>query len=162
MRIVSNTTPISNLIRIRQLPLLAALFGEVWIPESVAGELDRGAKVLGAWQETPGAEALRLAAPLDGPFLRQLEQALDPGEAAAIALAVETKADLLLMDELDGRRLATYHGLPLSGTLGVLLKARQRRLVERLSPLLDALEACNFRIHRDLRRQVLSAAGESA
>jgi hypothetical protein len=162
MRVVSNTTPISNLIRIHQLPLLAALFGEVWMPEAVARELERGAKFLGAWQDAPGALALRLASPLDGPFLRQLESVLHPGEAAAISLAEETRAELLLMDELDGRHHAAYHAVPLSGTLGVLLKAQQRGLVERLAPLIDALQACNFRIHPDLRRQVLSAAGEGS
>lgn len=160
MHIISNTTPISNLIRIQQLPLLTALFGEVWIPEAVAHELDRGAKILGAWQDAPGSQALRIAKPLDGPFLRQLESVLHAGEAAAIALAVETKAELLLMDELEGRRVALYHSISLSGTLGILLKARQRGLVEHLAPLIDALQSSNFRIHPELRRQVLRAAGE--
>ncbi|WP_437672554.1 hypothetical protein [Sorangium sp. So ce131] len=70
--VVTNNTPVSHLLRIGQLPLLELLFGRVLVPAQVVDELDRGQHVLGAWREAPGADALVVAAPLDGPFLRQL------------------------------------------------------------------------------------------
>lgn len=74
--------------------------------------------MLGAWRQAPGAAALVVETPLDGAFLRQLAAQLDAGEAGAIALAVERGASLLLMDELDGRKVARRHGpqVPTEGT----------------------------------------------
>jgi uncharacterized protein len=68
--VVSNTTPVSNLIRIQQLNLLEQLFGNVVIPDQVAEEMEAGKHVLGPWRQAPGADALIVKAPLDGPFLR--------------------------------------------------------------------------------------------
>ncbi|HSN98540.1 MAG TPA: DUF3368 domain-containing protein [Candidatus Nanopelagicales bacterium] len=158
--VVSNTTPISNLIRIQRLPLLAQLFGQVVIPTQVAAELDRGEHVLGPWRQAPGASSIVVEAPLDGPFLRQLLVRLDDGEAAAIALATERRAPLLLMDELEGRRVAVYHGVKIAGTLAILLDAKRRGVVEQVRPLVDALERANFRISAALKAQVLADAGE--
>jgi predicted nucleic acid-binding protein len=152
---------VSNLIRIQQLNLLEQLFGNVVIPDQVAEEMEAGKHVLGPWRQAPGADALIVKAPLDGPFLRQLLVQLDAGEAAAIALAVETGASLLLMDELDGRKVARLHGLQITGTLGVLLEAKRHGYVREIRPLLDALERASFRISAALKQQVLVAAGET-
>ncbi len=66
--VVTNNTPVSNLLRIGQLSLLGLLFGRVLVPQQVVDELDRGKHVLGAWREAVGADALMVAAPLDGPL----------------------------------------------------------------------------------------------
>lgn len=158
--VVSNTTPISSLARIGHLQLLEQLFEEILIPPQVARELDRGKAILGDWRQLPGAACLKLEEPLDGPFLRQLYAQVDEGEAAAIALAVERNAGLILLDELAGRKLAGYHGLKLNGTLGILLEARQAELISAVAPLLDALESQNFRIGPALRERILTMAGE--
>lgn len=132
--VVSNTTPISNLIKIHHISLLHRIFDRVLIPVQVAEELDRGEHVLGTWRDAPGASALEVARPLDGPFLHQLRLRLDEGEAAAIALAVERGASLLLMDEIDGRRAAQHHGLKIAGTLGILLEAKRQAHITALRP----------------------------
>lgn len=159
-RTVSNTTPVSNLIRIQQLPLLGRLFGQVAIPVQVAEELDQGKHVLGAWRDAPGADGLVVESPLDGPFLRQLLLQLDAGEAGAIALAVERGA-VLLMDELAGRRVAAAHRLPFVGTLGVLVEAKRRGFLAEVRPSMDALERTSFWISTALRARVLREAGEA-
>lgn len=159
--VVSNTTPVSNLIRIRQLPLLEKLFGRVVIPEQVAEEMAAGSHLLGTWQQVPGAEAILVEATLDGPFLRQLLVRLDAGEAAAIALAVDRRASLILMDELDGRKVARHHHLQIAGTLGILLEAKRRGYVGEVRPLIESLERESFRISATLKEQVLTAAGET-
>lgn len=159
--VVSNTTPISHLIRIRQLPLLQRLFERVVIPTQVAEELEGGKHVLGVWSQAPGAEGLTVEQPLEGPFLHQLRTRLDAGEAAAIALALERRASLLLMDELDGRTVAQYHGIPLAGTLGVLLEAKRQHCLPEIRPLVEALEHAGFRMSAVLKQHVLATAGEA-
>lgn len=158
--VVTNNTPVSNLLRIGQLPLLGHLFGRVLVPQQVADELDRGQHVLGAWRDAAGADALIVEAPLDGPFLRQLLVALDAGEAGAIALAVERQASLLLMDEVDGRKVARHHGLRMTGTLGVLLEAKRAGHLAAVRPWLDALDGAGFHVGSALKQHVLAAAGE--
>lgn len=160
-RVVSNTTPISNLLRIQQLPLLQKLFERVLIPEQVAAELSRGQSILGDWQQAAGAGALSVVEVKMSPFLHQLEARLDAGEAAAIALANERSADLLLMDEVEGRQVAAYHGLRVVGTLGILIEAKRLGLIDTVAPLIDQLERANFRISPALRQHVLRSAGEA-
>lgn len=161
IRVVSNTTPISNLLRIQQLPLLGCLFESVLIPGQVAAELVRGRLLLGEWRKAPGAEVLTVVDLKMTPFLHQLEAGLDAGEAAAIALANERGAELLLMDEVEGRAVAAYHGLRVAGTLGLLLEAKRQRYLTAVSPLVQQLEQINFRISPVLKQHVLRQAGEA-
>lgn len=70
---------------------------------------------------------------------RALRRDLDPGESESIALALELGADLILLDEHDGRRLAQQQGLKPMGVVGVLLLAKQRGLLPPIRPELDAL-----------------------
>ena len=160
VRVVSNTTPVSNFLRLGRLGLLGQAFGKIAIPTQVAEELDRGEHVLGKWRDAAGAEGLVVVAPNDGPFLRQLLLQLDAGEAGAIALAVEHSA-LLLMDELAGRKVAVHHRLQLTGTLGVLTDAKRRGHVPAVRPLLDALANEGYHVSSALRTRVLRDAGES-
>ncbi len=158
--VVSDTTPISNLIRTGQLPLLSRIFGTVLIPAQVADELDNGRHVLGDWRRAEGSSALETVHPLDSPFLRQLQCHLDEGEAAAVALAVERNAPLLLLDELEGRRVAQYHGIKIVGTLGILLEAKRAGHFLAVGPLIESLEQANFHMNSALKARVLKLAGE--
>jgi predicted nucleic acid-binding protein len=159
--VVTNNTPVSHLLRIGQLLLLGLLFGRVLVPAQVVDELDRGQHVLGAWREAPGADALVVAAPLDGPFLRQLLGQLDPGEAAAIALAVERSASLLLIDEVDGRKMGRRHGLRMTGTLGILLEGKRQGHLAEVRSWIEALSRQGFHIGAALKQHILAAAGEA-
>ena len=86
---------------------------------------------------------------------------LHPGEITAISLAVERRADAVLIDEKAGRAAASALGLKPLGLLGILLEAKRASLISDLSPLLDRLELeAKFRIGKDLRERVLRAAGE--
>jgi predicted nucleic acid-binding protein len=94
-------------------------------------------------------------------MVRALRQELDAGEAEAIVLALESRADLLLMDERLGRETAQHLGLRYVGLIGVLIAAKSRGLIGQIKPELNALrEVAGFFVDDTLYVQVLKDAGE--
>ena len=124
MLAVSNTSPISNLASTDRLVLLKSQFSTVSIPNAVASELathpDPAARE--AIQNAIREGWLRIETAQDSPLCRILLLQLHAGEAEAIALATDLKADIVLLDEQEGRRLASKAGLAVTGVLGVLLR----------------------------------------
>lgn len=95
--------------------------------------------------------------------MNALQLDLDKGEAEAIALAVESEAGLLLMDERRGRRAASRLGIPVVGVLGILVKAKETMLLPAVKPVLDDLRSkAGFRVSRQLYERVLQEVGESS
>jgi predicted nucleic acid-binding protein len=86
---------------------------------------------------------------------------LDEGEASAIALAYEFEKTLLILDDLKGRREALRLGFQITGTLGVLSKARSKGIIPFLRPYLDKLIAADFRISPEVLEELLIKSGES-
>lgn len=158
--VVSDASPIINLAAVGKLDLLHALYDEVLIPSAVQEEIT-------AFSDQPGAREVReLAWIACRPCSRQdlvraLRGELDAGEAEAIALAVETNADLLLIDERRGRRAAARLGVNRIGVLGVLIEAKSKGHLQRVAPVLDALrQEAGFWISEKLYSRVLAQAGE--
>lgn len=156
MSVVSNASPLINLARIGKLDLLHQLYGEVTISEVVWQEV----VVEGAGQ--PGAEEVRNSTWIKTRSVRNrqltlaLQQELDAGEAEAIVLALEIKAELLLMDERLGRDTARYLGCRPLGLVGVLRIAKYKGFIETVKPYLDALrDVAGFRISDALYERVL-------
>lgn len=154
MIVVSNASPLIALGAIGRLELLAQLFGEIFLPEAVLLEVQSVDLRQARWV---------LSRKLTNDFLlRALEGELDRGESAAIAMAVELKADLLLMDEHRGRQAASRMGLTVLGVLGVLTEAKRRGFVEKVGSLLNDLQTkAGFRVSSALVERVLQEAGES-
>lgn len=142
MIVVADTSPINYLVLTGCIDVLPALFGSVTIPESVASEL-RHAKApdaVRAWFANPPSWlSVRRASQIDENIR------LGRGEAEAICLALEVDASILLIDDRRGRREATAHGLPVAGTLNVLVAAAARGLVE-LPAAIKKLRNTNFHI----------------
>lgn len=94
--------------------------------------------------------------------LHYLQTVLDRGEREAILLSLELSADLLLMDEKRGRRIAQSLGIPTIGLLGLLIAAKQQGTIEQVQPILDELiTTARFWIARPLYDKVIETAGES-
>lgn len=159
MTFVSDTSPITNLAAIAHLDLLYQLYGTILIPEAVYEELTRF-DVPGS-MEVQTLSWIETVAVVNTELVVQLELELDPGEAAAIALAVERQATLLMLDERRGRQVAARYGLRVQGVLGILLGAKARGLIPLVRPLLDALvNDAGFWITNNLYQQVLQIARE--
>jgi predicted nucleic acid-binding protein len=163
MIIVSDTSPLSNLAMVDHLFLLKEIYQTVVIPKSVAEELEnaqvdepRIAAVLSLdWVAIRTAQNVLLISEL------QNERLLDRGESEAIALALELKAEELLIDERLGRREAARLGLSMTGVLGVLLIAKRRGLIPTIRPVMDELiTVAKFRVSSQLYAEVLTAANE--
>lgn len=94
-------------------------------------------------------------------LVEALQQELDDGEAEAIALALELKADRLLIDERLGRSVAQRYGIKITGLLGVLISAKMNGLLSAVKPILDNLiEQAGFRVSRDLYVRTLQDVNE--
>jgi len=104
---------------------------------------------------------IQLRAPSRSHLLLTLSWRLDLAEAEAIALATEINADLELLDEREGRRLAAQAGLPVTGVLGLLLRAKLNGEIPALKPEIQLLRTrANFFIAQQLESKILSIAGE--
>jgi predicted nucleic acid-binding protein len=149
--VVSDSSPLIAFERMGQLSLLTAMVGSLWVPPAVRYEVF-GPDPLPTWvKERPLAQPL---AP------RMTASHLGPGEREAIALALEIGAAELLLDDLPARRLAVSLGVPVIGTVGLLLRAKKRNLIVEVRPLIDALHEQGFHTSERLLRGVLEAARE--
>ena len=160
MIVVADTTPLLYLSRIGRLDIARALYVEVLIPREVHKEL------VEKRPDADGVEELRASpwivivdAPTSIPVDHTVLSALDVGEAAALRLAFERRA-LVLIDERAGRRAAHSLGLAVRGTLGMLVEARLRGSIQAVGPILTDLERGGFRSSPELHAWALQVAGE--
>lgn len=142
MLVVSDTTPLNYLILIGAQDVLPALYGSILVPTQVIEELTRPKtppKVY-AWASEPPAW-LHVKDGDPSRFPR-----LDKGEAAALALAVETHADAVLADDGEARTTAKALGIVAIGTIGILAEAHRAGLLE-FDTAIDALRKTSFHVH---------------
>lgn len=165
MIVVSDTSPITNLAAIGQLDLLRQLYVTIIIPLAVYNEMVAVDKIVpGAIEiQTFGWVQTQLVVDAQRVIDIQANQDdIDLGEAEAIILALEVKADLLLMDERRGRALAINYGLNVTGLLGVLLQAKRNGLIPAVKPLIDQLiKTADFRVSGQLYATVIQTAESS-
>jgi hypothetical protein len=141
--------------------LLPALFGQVSVPEAVVVELDDGRRRGVSLPTLDTLPWMRVRAVRDRTLL-PLVTHLGEGEKEVLALGLEQPNCLLLLDDWDARRHARALGLEISGTLGVLLLAKERGLLETVRQLLDRLQELGFRLNARTRRFTLQLAGEES
>lgn len=153
MLVVSDTSPFTALLTIGQIDWLPELFEEVVVPAAVRDELSMAHANLPTWLQV---DLRTCAIPPE-----VVAANLDPGEAAAIALALDIRADGLLIDERKGRQVASLLGLRVTGLLGILLIAKEEGLIATVEPWVERLQVeagCWF--DANLIREVLRSVGE--
>jgi predicted nucleic acid-binding protein len=158
--VVCNTSPLLYLHQVGQLDLLRSLYGSVRVPHAVREELRAGAE---RGIDIPDLEKcawIRLESPPNVALLPVVVD-LGAGEAAAIALALSFPNSLLILDDGLGRRIARLNHLIFTGTLGVLVKAKQAGLLSAIASVLEALQRTTMYLSRDLIAKILREAGEA-
>jgi predicted nucleic acid-binding protein len=155
-RIIINTGPLIALTRMDALAVTGQLPYEFLCPREVQAEIEAGA-VKGHPVALPSW--LRVQ-PLQGPLSPIVLLALDLGEAAVIQLALEQQISLVCIDEWKGRRVALAAGLRVTGSLGLIGRAKVLGLVPTVRPLIDRALRSGIRYHPDLVRQIIDELGE--
>jgi predicted nucleic acid-binding protein len=160
MRVVSDTSPVSNLAIIGRLEFLRLLHGEVFIPPAVEMELSQLRHDTGCMAVKNALEDgwLRVVLP---EVPRPTLPGLHVGEIEAIQLALGTADSLLLLDESEGRASARGFGLRISGVIGVLILAKKHGWIDSLEKELLALRTqARFFISPNLLSKALAEVGE--
>ena len=161
MIVVSNTSPLTNLAAIGQFDLLRRLYSQVHIARGVWEELNAGGKRWPGCEEVANADWIERHAAQNQALVTALRRDLDRGEAETIALALELDADLVLLDEKEGRHAAQRLGLRVMGVVGILLEAKAKGAMDALRPQLDALrQKAGFYLSDPVYQRVLRLAKE--
>ena len=147
--VITDTSCLIALTKVSALGVLRQLYEEVVVTEEVADEFGE-----------PLPEWIRVKTVENKTYQQLLEAALGRGEASAIALAISIPDALLIVDDLKARKEAVRLGLKITGTLGVLLKAKQQGLISSIKTLFDKLEQDGFRISSEVRNEILQASAE--
>ncbi len=160
MKVVLNTSPQILLTKIGRLDLLAHLYKDILIPASVLDEL----------KAKPGCEVQQIHAFIEtkvfqvqkamSDYLKLVPADLGKGERETIALAIESNADLVILDDREGRGIARSKGLSVSGTIGVLVEARERKLLTSIRPELDRLVEAGMWLDEVFYQRIQQKFGE--
>jgi predicted nucleic acid-binding protein len=162
MNIVVNSTPLIELSKIRRLTLLRDVYSKIIIPEEVHSEV----VIQGVGQ--PGAAEVRTATWIEVRAVTNpnsvmnlhVNTQLGLGECGVIVLAEEIHAQRVIIDDKAARQIAQARGLPVIGTVGVLIVAKTRGIIPNVRDILDVLRTHGMRISPRLYQQILTAAGE--
>lgn len=147
--VITDTSTLILFQKIGEFNLLQKVYGELITTPEVAKEF--GEK-LPAW--------IKIQSASDKKYQELLEIQVDSGEASAIALATEYEDVMLLLDDLKARKLASQLKFRFTGTLGIIHKAREMSIIEKVKPLIDKLLATDFRVSENIIEEILKLNNE--
>ena len=149
--IVSNSSCLIILEKLGKQDLLEKIFRRIVIPKAV------NAEVFGSKESPPWIEIKEVQ---HTPSREFFEKTLGEGESEAIALALELRADLLIVDDLAARRTAEKTGLKITGVIGVLLEGKKRELIRSVRDVMNEMRMHDVRISEETYKNALVLAGE--
>ena len=147
--VLADTSCLIVLDKIGELNLLKTFYKEIYICKEVFEEYGN-----------PIPEWIKILERSDGKYFRVLETLIDKGEAGILALALENKDSLTIIDDLKARNLAKQLNIKFTGTLGVIVKAKQKGIILSVKPILNKLKDTNFRINSVIEKKILELSGE--
>jgi predicted nucleic acid-binding protein len=157
--VIANTSPLLYLHSVRQVELFRALYGTIVVPDAVRAELQTGLKAGFSAPDVEQFSWIQVKAVQSRVLIPAIVD-LGPGEAEVIALGLEHTKSVLVLDDLLARKVAALNHLTYTGTLGILLKAKQAGYLDALRPIVMALRGAGLWLDDDLVTTVLAQAGE--
>ena len=157
--VVCNTSPLLYLHQVSNLELFAKLYGELTVPPAVESELRAGQERGIDVPVISEIEWIRIRPPSAKSFLPALVD-LGPGEAEVIALGLEFQGSLLVLDDQLARRIARVNQLSVTGTLGILLRAKEAGFLRAIRPILEQLQKTTMWLPEELVHLILAQANE--
>lgn len=157
MILVADSSALVTLATVDCLLALDSLFGDVRVPEAVYAELTKNNK--------PQAAKLKeylqnKIAPIKQDSIVLTSPQLGLGEIEAMILYGELNADALLVDDKKAKRVANANGIMTVGSIGVLIRAKQKGLIGQIKPLLDRINESQIYMSDELYKLALVEAGE--
>ncbi len=152
---VCNSSPLIHLARVGKLEILRDIFDTVLIPEAVYRECVIEGKDRDDARKIKNATWLRVTKIKNIELNKALNTVLDEGEAEAIVLALQEAVDWILIDDYEAREFARIYGLKITGTIGVLLKAKHNGKISNLVELLEKLKETGFWLSENLYSEIL-------
>ncbi len=158
--VIANTSPLLYLQLVGRLDVLRALYGVVVVPPAVQTELEAGLKIKVGVPDVARLSWVEVRAVKSQALIPAIVD-LGPGEAEVIALGLEHPGSLLILDDLLARRIAALNSLTYTGTVGVLIKAKQGGHLGAIRPVIEGLRTSGLWLSDELVATVLAQAGES-
>lgn len=158
--VVSDSTALIALARINALGILRQLYSEVLVPRAVFEEAAGSGTMKASAVRIRNSPWIRTVEVKNRTVVRRLERQLDLGESEAIALSIELHADVLIIDEAKGRKIARQLVSRIIGVLGMLLLAKEKRVIREIAPYIRELRREDFRMSDALVKFALRQAGE--
>lgn len=160
-KVVSNSSPIIHLAKIGKLELLKNYFQTIIIPDAVYKECVQEGKEREEVGLIKRADWFKVVQVKDKKLVRLLQSQLDNGESEAIALSLEIRSDLILLDDYDAREKARLYGLKITGVIGILLRAKLEGKIGSLKEYLLRLKESGFWISNKLETRVSMEVDEN-
>ena len=156
-KVISNTTPLIGLADIGCFDILQKLYEKIMIPAAVLKEV----KSEPAKNLVSNSGFIHVFHVADSQVRKMFSSRLHAGEVEVMLLAEEKQADLLIMDDNAAKKTAKFLGFKVTGTLGVLLKAKQEGYIGEIRPLVDKLQDTGFYVSTMIKQYVLEEAQEA-
>ena len=160
-KVVVNTTPLIALSHVSQLDILKKLYGGIIIPEAVYSELSVKTESTCKKAVDRSLEWIRVESIKNQMAKTMYKTQLHDGEVEVMILSKEIAADMVIIDDANAKKHARYLGLPVTGTLGVLIKAKQEGHVNELKPILRQMVESGIYISQNLMELCLRQVGEA-
>ena len=160
-KVVVNTTPLIALSHVGRLDILKKLYGEIIIPEAVYIELSVKKDSICKKTVDKSLDWIRVEKIKNQMAKVMYKTQLHDGEVEVMILSKEIGADVVIIDDANAKKHAKYLELPVTGTLGVLIKAKQKGYVDELKPILQQMIENNIYISQKLVELCLNQVGEN-
>lgn len=146
--IIADTSCLIIYNKVDRFGILQEMFPDLIVTTEVAAEFG----------ELPGWITIQEV--IEKEQYKKLAEELGKGEASSIALALEFEDSLLIIDERKGRKIAEDLGIDTIGSLGILIKAKERGVIKEVREILELIDGTDFRISQSVREAVLKQSGE--